>query len=153
MTYRDPEKAKAYRAAWLKRNPWLTKAINANRRAKLLGVEGRLSSADVRAVLEAGTTCVYCGTAGNPSGTRAERLTIDHIVAMTKGGANTRENLQVACGRCNARKFNGNRPGWSSHHDECVVCGATDTPHGGLGRCERCYARLRYVPVAREAAA
>ncbi|MDP9328026.1 MAG: HNH endonuclease [Actinomycetota bacterium] len=41
--------------------------------------------------------CAYCGspaTAGNP-------LTIDHIVPLVHGGTNRRENLTVACRRCN----------------------------------------------------
>jgi len=44
--------------------------------------------------------CTYCGspaTEGNP-------LTIDHVVPLTRGGTNQRENLTVACYRCNRTK-------------------------------------------------
>jgi hypothetical protein len=33
---------------------------------------------------------------------------------------------------------------WSKCHTACVECGTTDLPHKGLGRCIRCYQRLRY---------
>ena len=44
--------------------------------------------------------CTYCGspaTEGNP-------LTIDHVIPLTRGGTNQRENLTVACYRCNRTK-------------------------------------------------
>ncbi len=31
---------------------------------------------------------------------------------------------------------------WSVHHDCCVICGKTDSPHNGRGVCGRCYLRL-----------
>jgi predicted ATP-dependent serine protease len=33
---------------------------------------------------------------------------------------------------------------WSTHHPCCVVCGTTERPHVGLGRCTRCYNRYNY---------
>jgi len=51
--------------------------------------------------------CTYCGspaTEGNP-------LTIDHIIPLTRGGTNARENLTVACYRCNRTKSDAVGPG------------------------------------------
>jgi 5-methylcytosine-specific restriction endonuclease McrA len=44
--------------------------------------------------------CTYCGappTSENP-------LTIDHVIPLSRGGSNQRENKVVACARCNKAK-------------------------------------------------
>jgi 5-methylcytosine-specific restriction endonuclease McrA len=46
-----------------------------------------------------GWRCVYCGTAGH-------RLTLDHVVPRSKGGASVWENVVTACAPCNHRKGN-----------------------------------------------
>lgn len=45
--------------------------------------------------------CQYCG-----KHSRAEELTIDHLVPRSQGGATTWENCVLACTRCNLRKGN-----------------------------------------------
>jgi len=47
--------------------------------------------------------CSYCGSPA----TRGNDLTIDHIVPLSRGGTNRRENLTVACFRCNRAKSDG----------------------------------------------
>ena len=44
--------------------------------------------------------CTYCGSPA----TRGNDLTIDHVVPLSRGGTNRRDNLTVACRRCNSRK-------------------------------------------------
>ena len=44
--------------------------------------------------------CAYCGS--------AERLTLDHVVALANGGSHTEDNLVVACKSCNSSK--GQKP-------------------------------------------
>jgi 5-methylcytosine-specific restriction endonuclease McrA len=47
--------------------------------------------------------CAYCG--------RVPRiLTLDHVVAQSKGGSDVRSNLAAVCQRCNRSK--GSRPLW-----------------------------------------
>lgn len=43
-----------------------------------------------------GHRCVKCG--------RTDRLTLDHIVPISKGGTNAEVNLQTMCEPCNGRK-------------------------------------------------
>ena len=45
-----------------------------------------------------GHCCVACGA--------TERLTLDHRIPRSRGGADTEENLQVMCFRCNQAKGN-----------------------------------------------
>lgn len=45
---------------------------------------------------KAGNRCADCGT--------TERLTIDHILPLSRGGSNSPSNLQVLCSDCNASK-------------------------------------------------
>ncbi len=45
--------------------------------------------------------CAYCGGAFSLS-----RLTIDHIVPLSKGGSWRNENITVACDSCNQAKGN-----------------------------------------------
>jgi 5-methylcytosine-specific restriction endonuclease McrA len=51
--------------------------------------------------------CSYCGSPGTP---KTNPLTIDHIIPLSRGGTNRRDNLTVACLRCNVSK-----------HDSLVV--------------------------------
>lgn len=43
-----------------------------------------------------GPYCQCCGKS-----VPAERLTLDHVVAIKDGGPNARENLRLACYECN----------------------------------------------------
>jgi 5-methylcytosine-specific restriction endonuclease McrA len=40
--------------------------------------------------------CIYCGS--------TQDLTVDHKTPWSKGGSNSKDNLVVACRRCNGRK-------------------------------------------------
>jgi 5-methylcytosine-specific restriction endonuclease McrA len=51
----------------------------------------------------------WCTSCGSP-GTAANPLTIDHIVPLSKGGTNARENLMVLCYRCNRLKSDAIAP-------------------------------------------
>ena len=63
-------------------------------------------------------TCAICG---NP--VKYKKMTIDHIVPLSKGGTNGMDNLQLACKRCNlmkadftAEEFVGKIHEISNHH-------------------------------------
>ena len=49
--------------------------------------------------------CQYCSRHRNDLG-RRDRLTRDHVKPISRGGANTWDNVVTACTKCNARKGN-----------------------------------------------
>ena len=48
--------------------------------------------------------CTYCGA--------KEYLTIDHILPLSRGGSNNKDNLTTACRSCNSRKHNKTIEEW-----------------------------------------
>lgn len=76
----DPAQKAVYRAG--------QQAAKNRRRAA-----GELTAATVREVLKA--PCAYCG---------GKATSIDHVLPVSRGGTNTRENLAPACADCNRRK-------------------------------------------------
>lgn len=67
------------------------------RRAREVGAPGAWMASEWRALRESlGDRCAYCGS--------TQRLTIDHVVPLVRGGSNSIDNLIVACRSCNSRK-------------------------------------------------
>lgn len=55
-----------------------------------------------------GWKCVYCGS--------KERLTIDHVLARSRGGDDLESNLATACHSCNSSKSNKPVESWTPLH-------------------------------------
>lgn len=109
------------------------RARNANRRAASFGVYDRITTADVRKVMAA-DKCFYCNG--------RDKLGLDHVVPLARGGPNELTNLVCCCLSCNISKRNGDRPGrWSWDHEVCAICGTTDRRHAARGYCTLCYRR------------
>ncbi len=71
-----------------------------NTRAKQARASGRLSASDLRdRILESGGLCEWCGR-----GLVNDAFELDHIISLKQRGANTAENLAVACPDCNRQK-------------------------------------------------
>ena len=49
-----------------------------------------------RVLAAGGYECVYCGT--------NDKLSVDHVIPISKGGTDEFENLVVACISCNSKK-------------------------------------------------
>lgn len=94
---RNAEKVKTYVRDWKRKNPDREALYERRRRASRLRVGGRHSMDDVLLLLEAYEwRCAYCGEGG--------RLTIDHLVPLSRGGSDGIENLIPACLSCNSSK-------------------------------------------------
>lgn len=87
-------------------------AGNANTWAKIHGVPGRLRRADVLPFLD--MPCHYCGRLSGED--YRERVGIDHVIAMSRGGPNVVENLVPCCQACNVSKRHAERPVWGTYY-------------------------------------
>ncbi len=75
----------------------------ANHKARRRSAErtGYVSLTQWRAILDSfGRRCAYCGRSGM-------KLTMDHVVPLSKGGRHEAANLVPACQPCNSAKGNG----------------------------------------------
>jgi hypothetical protein len=82
------------------------KAIAARRRQRRMArVEHDLSQEQWDALLTAWGGCAYCGAAGMP-------LQRDCVLALSRGGCYTLENIVPACASCNASKCNEEVTTW-----------------------------------------
>lgn len=85
---------------WSKTNPEAARALVARRRARIAGASGSYNKLDIAWLMfEQNGLCVSCRTPFVESGYH-----VDHIMPISKGGANSRENLQLLCPTCNRRK-------------------------------------------------
>lgn len=145
MPYRDVAKRRDYGRQYRKSHrdqrktvaPFQDSARHANERAAQYGCTGRLTAADVRAVMSVGA-CHYCGS--------TRLLGIDHVIPLHRAGPNTRGNIVCCCRSCNARKRRGHAPNgeWADAEPQCRGCGTTERPHVAKGLCNACYCRAKH---------
>lgn len=99
---RRPEHFKKYSKEWFKKNKDRTaltdKKKRAKRRAAKTATIKKITVAEWNQIQENQQwRCFYCG--GLP-----EKLTMDHKLALARGGDHSVENVVAACGLCNNRK-------------------------------------------------
>ena len=71
----------------------------ANARARKLGIEGRISGADIKAQYERQDgCCFYC------EADLGDDWHVDHYIPFCLSGPNTPENVRIACAPCNYAK-------------------------------------------------
>jgi 5-methylcytosine-specific restriction endonuclease McrA len=85
------------------------------RRARMGRVEHDLSDDQWAALTAAWGGCAYCGASGRG-------LQRDCVLAISRGGRYTLDNVVPACGPCNASKCNDEVTGWMrrKRHDEAA---------------------------------
>jgi 5-methylcytosine-specific restriction endonuclease McrA len=93
MRKRDNDKVRAYQKTKVGRAS--LKAGNLNTRAKTNGYIGKVTKEDILAIWS-DYRCVLCG--------ENESLVIDHRKALSMGGTNTIDNLQLMCNSCHLQK-------------------------------------------------
>ncbi len=75
-----------------------------NQNYKRRGAEGHYTYDEWNnKLMEYGHRCAYCGTL--ESNTVEGKLTVDHVIPISKGGTNYIDNLVPACSLCNNEKF------------------------------------------------
>jgi 5-methylcytosine-specific restriction endonuclease McrA len=87
--------------------PGNTRRVRAARKRKrrMARVEHDLSPAEWTALQTAWGGCAYCGATGTP-------LQRDCVLAISRGGRYTLENIVPACGSCNTSKCNEEVTHW-----------------------------------------
>ncbi len=98
-------------------------ARGANRTARKYKTVGVVTGSELQALWQEDSKCRYCGI-----GLAWREWTVDHAVPFSRGGANTIDNIVIACQSCNSRK-------------------ATGTPHEYAIRMAIEGLRLDYLPV------
>jgi 5-methylcytosine-specific restriction endonuclease McrA len=92
------EKARANRRKWLADNPEKNTVYLENRRASKIKNGGTITEKEWKDLCEKyGNMCLCCKRAD-------VRLTLDHVVPLSSGGANTIGNAQPLCLSCNSAK-------------------------------------------------
>jgi 5-methylcytosine-specific restriction endonuclease McrA len=98
-----PERYLAIHSGWKKRNPDAVRAMGNKRRVLVEQAGPHYTAAEWKALKAAyDYRCLMCK--------RREpeiRLTVDHIVPISLGGANTIDSVQPLCRSCNSKKHRG----------------------------------------------
>lgn len=90
------QRAKAYRENNPEKVRICEKACDANRR----NAPGKITSADVKDAIDCSEgRCPYC-----LDELKFSMIHIDHVIPLSRGGHNTRENIVACCADCNLRK-------------------------------------------------
>lgn len=94
---RNPERWKKMQSDWRRANPERISQLNAKRRALDANADGKLTPADVRRITATQKgRCACCK--------KKRRLSVDHIIPLSKGGTNWPNNIQMLCRPCNSAK-------------------------------------------------
>jgi 5-methylcytosine-specific restriction endonuclease McrA len=75
-------------------------AYKRNFKARSLGAEGKHTHEDVLFLLKSqGHCCAICKQT-------LHKYHVDHVIPISKGGSNNKDNLQILCRDCNMSKYN-----------------------------------------------
>ena len=93
------DERQAYSREWRAKNPDKRTAQHQRRRARKSGAQSRVVTAQdwVAAKRRQGGACAYCGSAD-------DKLVMDHIVPLARGGRHAVGNILAACVSCNSSK-------------------------------------------------
>lgn len=110
---KNPEKHRAAALAYQRANPDSVRAKNHARRARKLKAGGSHTSGDVAHQLQSQRgRCYWCGDALKTQG--EEKFHVDHLIPLSRGGTNGRENIVCSCSFCNLSRHNKLPHEWSN---------------------------------------
>lgn len=93
----NPDAIKLRKQRWRRENPDADRTYNLNRRALLASVGGKVTGAEIRAIIDRQRgRCAACGAKA--------KLEMDHILPLALGGRTEASNFQGLCKPCNIRK-------------------------------------------------
>ncbi len=96
---KNKEKLRMNKKQYIRNNAELYRKYAQERRCRLLGAGGSYSLKDISEMMERqGYKCVYCEKEIK------NNYSIDHIIPLSKGGSNYKQNIQLTCRSCNSRK-------------------------------------------------
>jgi len=98
----NPDKIRKENRAFRERNPFSVATCVANNRARKLGVLSTLTAKDWKQIVEQNDFCCHvCGDKVSLEIGSPLRLSLDHILPLSRGGLNVKENVLPAHRRCN----------------------------------------------------
>jgi 5-methylcytosine-specific restriction endonuclease McrA len=104
---KNPDKIRKENRSFRERNPFSVASCVANGRAKLLGIDGVITTEDWRDVVQnKNFICHICGRVISLEIGSPDRLSLDHIIPLSRGGKNTKDNIAPAHRRCNQGRTN-----------------------------------------------
>jgi 5-methylcytosine-specific restriction endonuclease McrA len=93
----NPDRYRELSRRYRQNNPEKMREIRAARRARMAAAEGRFTAEEWLALCEKyDNRCLCCGA--------QEKLSVDHVIPLSRGGTNYIDNLQPLCSPCNSSK-------------------------------------------------
>lgn len=100
----NKEKCNMNSKAWRLANPLAYRASQHAARARKRNAEGTYTADDIKRQLGSQSgKCYWCGEKISFDG--SNKLTVDHLIALSRGGTNLPNNIVCACKTCNVRKW------------------------------------------------
>lgn len=97
----NPDRFREYNRKYRLEKPHIHRNANRNRKARIRGSVGSHTPEDVAEILRRQKyRCAECSA----SVRKATERHVDHIMPLSRGGSNGKENLQILCPPCNLRK-------------------------------------------------
>lgn len=114
-TTENSERVKARKREWSKENPEIIAAHNHNRRSRKIKAGGQHSAAEIREIFIAQRgMCANCHIRIDAHG--KDKMHVDHIVPLSRGGLNNKYNLQCLCPQCNLKKHAKDPIDWANEN-------------------------------------